>query len=168
MNAINWSPIFFEIVDRVDNMAYYRPDHSHRRVMKPQQKEEPYIHLDSSGVIQRKNERILCAGFFENGNLSSWVQRETKISRGCIECIQKCEVHELYAVLPNVKFCYFILYQKHLWLVASEATGAMLWDEEDTPTVGAAIEKLIEQVMFVPESGSQYHAANEAFKDHIL
>lgn len=116
-------------------------------------------------IVQGKNERILCLGFFENGDLHRWVRRDAKISRHAIDSIQKCASLEIQANLHYSEPCYLIHCKGTLWLVAYQATGAALWDEEDSQSVSDAIGKLVEQVTFMPGVGSEYHAAQESFAE---
>lgn len=40
-------------------------------------------------IVQGKNERIICLGFFRNGSFDDWVGREAKISRRTLRA-QRC------------------------------------------------------------------------------
>lgn len=95
-------------------------------------------------IVQGKNERILCLGFFKHGDLRQWVPREAKISRRAIDSIQKCTPRdEVRSDLYHGDSCYLLDCKGTLWLVAYQATGAALWAEDDPQSMSDAIGKLV-------------------------
>lgn len=141
-----------------------RATHQHVRIKTPTSV-RPKPLREEQHIVQGKNERILCLGFFRNGSFDDWVAREAKISRRTIHSIQKCKAQEIRADFSFDETCYLIHCKGTLWLVAYQATGAALWDEEDSQSVSDAIGKLVEQVTFMPGVGSEYHAAQESFAE---